>query len=174
SHTDRARTCRFVPFTPMDQDVITERLSGVWSRNDITAEGDSLTLGVELSGSGELIGDVVLFLRSVEHRGGEVGWVFHPDHGGLGYGTEAAHALLHLAFDGLGLHRVIARIDPRNDASLRLAERLGMRREAHLIANEWFKGAWSDEIDLALLEHEWSAQHAGGADSCRWPLSFPR
>lgn len=50
--------------------------------------------------------------------------------------------------------RVIARIDARNDASVRLAERLGMRREAHLIANVWFKGAWSDEIDLALLEDE--------------------
>ena len=64
---------------------------------------------------------------------------------------KAAHALLHLALEGLGLHRVIARIDARNDGSGRLAERLGMRREDHLIANESFKGAWSDEIDLALL-----------------------
>lgn len=29
-----------------------------------------------------------------------------------------------------------------------------MRREAHLISNEWFKGAWSDEIDYAMLETE--------------------
>jgi RimJ/RimL family protein N-acetyltransferase len=80
------------------------------------------------------------------------------------------HALLHLAFDSLGLHRVTARIDPENEASLRLGARLGMRQEAHLIRNEWFKGRWADEIDLALLEEEWAAQHANGPRSCRWPL----
>ncbi len=53
------------------------------------------------------------------------------------------------------MHRVTARIDARNLASLRLAERVGMRQEAHLVENEWFKGAWSDEIDFAMLEREW-------------------
>ena len=73
--------------------------------------------------------------------------------------------MLHLAFDQLGLHRVVARVDARNDASQRLAARLGMRREAHLVANEWFKGEWSDEVDFALLEDEWEAQHQRGAPS---------
>ena len=60
-------------------------------------------------------------------------------------------------FDGLGLHRVVARVDARNGPSLRLCERLGMRREAVLRENEWFKGEWSDEVDYALLEQEWAA-----------------
>jgi RimJ/RimL family protein N-acetyltransferase len=157
--------CRFVPFEPMSAEVVTNRLNDGWSRRTICAEGDALTLGVELVDGRQLIGDVVLFFRSAEHRGGEVGWVFHPGFSGRGYATEAAHALLHLAFDQLGLHRVIARIDARNEASLRLGARLGMRQEAHLISNEWFKNDWSDEIDMALLEHEWVAQHA---DSPRW------
>lgn len=160
--------CRFVPFEPMSAEVVTNRLRVGWSRRTIDAEGDALTLGVELVHARQLIGDVVLFLRSAEHRGGEVGWVFHPGFSGCGYATEAAHALLHLAFDHLGLHRVIARIDARNEASLRLGARLGMRQEAHLISNEWFKGDWSDEVDMALLEHEWVAQHA---DSPRWCAS---
>ncbi len=46
-----------------------------------------------------------------------------------------------------------------------------MRQEAHLISNEWFKGAWSDEIDLALLEDEWAVQHPSGLLSCSWPLA---
>jgi RimJ/RimL family protein N-acetyltransferase len=37
-----------------------------------------------------------------------------------------------------------------------IGERLGMRREAPLVENEWFKGEWSDEVDYALLEHEWA------------------
>jgi len=65
------------------------------------------------------------------------------------------HRLLHLAFDDLGLRRVIARLDAENRPSARLAARLGMRQEAHLVQNEWFKGRWSDELDFAVLEHEW-------------------
>jgi RimJ/RimL family protein N-acetyltransferase len=162
--------CRYVPFEPMGAEVVGKRLAGDWSRTAITAEGDALTLGVELADEEQLIGDVVLFLRSAEHRGGEVGWVFHPGYSGCGYATEAAHALLHLAFDQLGLHRVIARVDARNEASLRLADRLGMRREARLIRNEWFKVGWSDEIDFALLEDEWVTQHASRPSWCARPF----
>lgn len=48
-----------------------------------------------------------------------------------------------------------ARIDARNLASAAVARRLGMRQEAVLIDNEWFKGQWSTEIDFAILEQEW-------------------
>ena len=43
----------------------------------------------------------------------------------------------------------------RNDASIRLMERLGMRREAHLVENEFLKGEWTDSIVYAILETEW-------------------
>jgi RimJ/RimL family protein N-acetyltransferase len=154
--------CRFVPFEPMDTDAVMDRIEGGWARTNITTEGDAITLGVELASTGQVIGDVMLYFVSAEHKGGEVGWVLHPGHSGHGYATEAAHAMLHLAFDTMHLHRVIARVDARNDSSVRLAERLGMRREAYLLRNEWFKGAWSDEIDLALLDEEWAAQHQAG------------
>lgn len=170
SYRSLEEVCRFVPFEPMDATVVSDRLAGGWSRRAIMAEGEALTSGVEVAGTGQLIGDVMLLFASAEHRGGEIGWVFHPGHSGHGYATEAAHAVLHLAFDQLGLHRVIARVDARNDASLRLGARLGMRREAHLVGNEWFKGVWSDEIDLAILEREWVLQHAAGSRSCPWPL----
>jgi RimJ/RimL family protein N-acetyltransferase len=158
--------CRFVPFTPMTIEDVTERVSGRWAGATIEGEGDGFTLVAELKESGRVIGDVVLFLKSEQDRGGEVGWVFHPSHSGQGYATEAAHALLHLAFDDLGLHRVTAQVDSRNEASLRMAARLGMRREAHLVRNEWFKGEWTDEIDFAMLEDEWAEQHVAGTRWC--------
>lgn len=174
SYRSLEEVCRFVPFEPMNAEVVATKLDEGWSRTAITAEGEALTLGAELADTGQLIGDVMLFFQSAEHRGGEIGWVFHPGYSGHGYATEAAHAMLHLAFDQLRLHRVTARVDARNDASLRLGERLGMRREAHLVANEWFKGAWSDEVGLALLEDEWATQHAVSPPlSCSWPLALP-
>lgn len=154
-YRSRVDVSRYVPFEPMDGAQIAARLAGSWSRTTLDAPQQALTLGVQLRATGELVGDVVLFWHSLEHRGGEVGWVLHPDHGGRGYATEAVQALLGLAFDGLGLHRVAARIDARNEPSLRLARRLGMREEAFLRENEWFKGGWSDERDFALLEQEW-------------------
>jgi RimJ/RimL family protein N-acetyltransferase len=161
-YRSQAEVCRYVPFEPMTADTIATTLARGWACHAITAEGEGITLGVELAATGRLIGDVMVTFTSAEHRSGEIGWVLDPGHSGRGYATEAAHAGLHLAFDDLGLHRVVARVDARNTASLRLADRLGMRREALLLENEWFKGGWSDEIDFAILEGEWAALHPDG------------
>ena len=158
--------CRWVPFEPMNAETIASRLRGPWAATTLETEGDVLTLGVEVPTTGEVIGDVMLRWLSAEHSCGEVGYVFHPAFAGQGYATEAAHAVLHLAFDDMALHRVIARIDARNQMSARVVARLGMRQEAHLVENERFKGEWSDELDYGLLEREWLAQHR---DGCRAP-----
>ena len=155
AYRSRADVCRYVPFTPMDTAIIAEGLGTAWARTSLNDEGQNLTLGVEVTDSGELVGDVVLMWHSREHRGGEIGYVLNPEFSGHGYATEAVRRLLGLAFDDLGLHRIIARVDARNDASARLARRLGMRQEAYLVRNEWFKGEWTDEVDFALLEEEW-------------------
>jgi RimJ/RimL family protein N-acetyltransferase len=146
---------RYVPFEPMGPELIAERLHGFWARSRAGGEGEGIVVGFERIDTGELVGDLALMLVSDEHRGGEIGWVLNPAHGGQGYATEAARAGLGLMF-AAGLHRVVARVDARNGPSLRLCERLGMRREAMLVANEWFKGEWTDEVDHALLEGEWA------------------
>jgi RimJ/RimL family protein N-acetyltransferase len=104
----------------------------------------------------------MLAWSSREHATGELGWVFHPDHAGRGYATEAARELLRLGFDGIGLHRMMARLDERNDASARLCRRLGMREEARLVENEWFKGEWTNELVFAILDREWNALASEG------------
>ena len=153
--------CRYLPFEPMDEQVLAARLAGDLGRREISAEGQALTLGAELAASGRLVGDVTLFFHSARHAGGEIGYAFHPDIAGQGYATEACTAVLNLAFDefdGLGLHRVVARMDARNSASARLASRLGMRREAHHRSSEMFKGEWADVVVYALLDYEWHAR----------------
>jgi RimJ/RimL family protein N-acetyltransferase len=118
-------------------------------------EGDSLVLAVEVIETCKVIGDLYLMWRSQEHQQAEIGFVFNPDYHGQGYATEASEVILSLGFREYGFHRIFGRCDARNVASYRLMERLGMRREAHLIHNELFKGEWSDELIYAILQNEW-------------------
>jgi aminoglycoside 6'-N-acetyltransferase len=62
-----------------------------------------------------------------------------------------------VSFEELGVHRVWARVEPRNEPSVRLCERLGMRREGVLEQASWFKGEWTDLAFYALLADEWRA-----------------
>jgi RimJ/RimL family protein N-acetyltransferase len=157
AYRGRPDVCRYVPFEPMDKQLIADRLAGPWARTALTDDGQSLSLGAVLARTGQLVGDVVLFWHSREHGGGELGYVFNPDFAGHGYATEAARAMLRLGFEDLGLHRIVARIDERNEASAGVARRLGMRQEARLVDNEIFKGDWSTELQFAQLAREWHA-----------------
>ncbi|HEV7206439.1 MAG TPA: GNAT family protein [Jatrophihabitans sp.] len=147
--------CRYIPYTPSNREQVIERLERAVSVID--EPGQVFNLAVVLADTGELIGDVVLFFHSAEHRSGEVGYVINPRFQGNGYATEVTRALLTLAFDGLDLHRVVGRIDARNAASAAVLRRVGMRQEAHLRENEWFKGEWGDEVVFAILADEWRA-----------------
>ncbi len=155
-YRSRPDVCAYIPPEPATPESIKELLADPErTRSVLEAAGQHLSLAVVRRDTGELVGDTILFWHSAEHRSGEIGYVLHPDHQGHGYATEAARAMLGLAFDGLGLRRVIARIDERNPASARVLQRLGLRQEAVLVENEWFKGAWSTEIDFAMLDREW-------------------
>jgi RimJ/RimL family protein N-acetyltransferase len=123
-------------------------------------EGDKIVLAVELAANAALIGEMSLIWRSMDARQAEVGWIFDPDYQGQGYATEAANAMLDLAFGPGDMHRVAARCDVRNEASWRLMERLGMRREAHFREHGLFKGRWDEEFIYALLASEWRALRA--------------
>ncbi len=149
----RPDVVRYLYAEVQDRGVVADVLRRRMVMDRLVAPGDSLVLAVERHG--RVVGDVSLEWTSGEHRQGEIGFVFHPDAHGHGYATEAAGALLDLAFDEVLLHRVSGRCDARNTASAALMRRLGMRQEAHFVHNEWFKGAWGDELVFAVLEHQW-------------------
>lgn len=148
---------RYVPFPPRDRAAVAEVLQRKVASTGFAHEGDLLELAVTLVDGGTLVGDVLLALRSIEHETVEVGYLFSPAQSGRGYATEAVRALVDVAFRGLGARRVVARVDARNVASRALLERLGMRLEAELVDNEWFKGELTTEADYAVLAREWGA-----------------
>jgi len=156
----RPDVVRYLYWEPRTRDESREMLARRKLQVAIDKEGDGLHLAAELRATGELVGHFSLLFASQEHRQGEIGFVVHPDQHGRGYATEGARLMLRLGFEELGLHRIIGRCDARNEASASLMERLGMRREAHLVENEFIKGEWTDELDYAMLEREWRTQAA--------------
>ncbi|WP_030168650.1 GNAT family N-acetyltransferase [Spirillospora albida] len=152
---------RYLYWEPRDLAESRSFLRQKMSATAVEKEGDWLVLAVVWRETGALVGEVNLQYRSRAHRQGEIGYVLHPAFHGRGFATEAAGVVLRLGFEGLGLHRMVGRLDGRNAASARVLERLGMRREAHLRQNELVKGEWTDEIVYAMLEDEWRAGPAG-------------
>ena len=128
---------------------------------ELPDEGSWLNLAATVDGV--YLGEVGVSLTSRAHRQCEIGYAVLPEAGGQGYATEAAAAMVTLAFDELAAHRVAARLDARNAASARLLTRLGMRHEAELRENELVKGEWTDESVYAITEQEWRTARGSAA-----------
>jgi RimJ/RimL family protein N-acetyltransferase len=155
----RDEVARHMPWEPRTREMAIEMLERVVTLTSFDSKPHVIRLAAVLPASGTLIGDVGLTRTSAEHRQGEIGFIIHPDHQRRGYATEASGAVLRMGFEELGLHRIIARADPRNLGSMGVMERLGMRREGHFHHNELIRGAWSDQVLYALLEEEWRARN---------------
>jgi RimJ/RimL family protein N-acetyltransferase len=125
-----ARVMRFVgegrPLDRPGSDALLERIEVHWAEH-----GFGLWAVQELEGSGKPLGFCGLAIPSFLPEvlpAVEVGWRLRRDAWGRGYAAEAAQAALAWGWEDLGLEQVIAIVDPRNDASLRVAEKLGMTR----------------------------------------------
>ncbi|GAB3261988.1 GNAT family N-acetyltransferase [Nocardioides dilutus] len=86
----------------------------------------------------------------------EIGWAFDPAHQGEGYATEAVRELLRVCFEDLGVRRVVALAFADNAPSLRVMEKVGMRREALMVRESLHRElGWVDGVSYALLADEW-------------------
>ncbi|MFF2371938.1 GNAT family N-acetyltransferase [Agromyces sp. NPDC058110] len=121
---------------------------------DASVTADDVTNDGGRTGS-RVIGDVMLRLDAAEHAQLEIGWVVHPAFQGRGLAREAAAAVMDVAFGTLRAHRVHALLDARNAASAALCERLGMRREATILEEEFNDGEWQDTAMYGILRREW-------------------
>ena len=153
-HSD-PEVVRHVPWPVRDRAATEETLRVKLGQAVLEEHGQWLVLAVELRDTGRVVGEVLL--KWASDRQGELGFAFAQDVHGQGYATEAATAILRLAFDDLGFHRVTAVCVADNTASARLLQRLGFRQEARFVDGAFFKGAWVTQLVFALLEDEWRA-----------------
>ena len=115
-----------------------------------------------LKDTGALVG--ACNLVKLDETTAEIGWILHRDYWGQGLAFEMGKRLLTLGFDELNLHRIIAVCDAENEASYRLMEKLGMRREALFFdvrpPHKNSPRAYSDELQYAILKSDWDTAKA--------------
>lgn len=148
---------RYLLREPHDRKATRAQLTERMRFTRIEKEGDRLSPAIVLRATGRLIGQCTLLYKSAEHGQGEIGYLVDPKYHRQGYATETARELLRLGFEGLKLHRIAGRCDARNIGSAGVLAATGMRREAHLVQNAFYKGEWTDELIYAMLATEWHA-----------------
>ena len=117
-------------------------------------------LGVRLRETDQLIGDLGVHFIADDSDQVEIAFTISPNYQRRGYGFEAVSGLLEYVFGQLRKHRAFASVDPRNNASLGLLRRIGMRQEAHFRESVLFRGEWADDVVFGMLASEWNA-HKG-------------
>lgn len=153
----RDEVTRWVTSRPVDE--------AAWIAGSGAMLRDQLVLELE----GRVVGDVMVRVedawaqREVAHLAAgtqaELGWTLDPAVGGRGLATEAVREALRIAFEGLGVRRVVANAFADNAPSLRLAERVGMRRESYAVADSLHRDlGWIDGVGYVLLAEEWAAR----------------
>jgi RimJ/RimL family protein N-acetyltransferase len=145
---------RFQSWGTESVDVIQSYIRGLEGADPGTP-GAWYQVGIYLLAGGKLIGDCGLRVPAADPAQAEVGITLAPDFQGQGFAAEALLALLVYLFVDLEKHRVFGSVDPRNLASMRLLQRVGMRQEAHFVKSLWFRGEWVDDVVFAMLASEW-------------------
>lgn len=103
----------------------------------------------------ELIGDVGLHFFDSDNKQVEIGCTIDKNCQKHGYASEALSEIFRYLFNALDKHRIIASIDPRNEGSIKLVEKLGFRKEAHFKESIFQDGEWLDDLVYAILKSEW-------------------
>jgi ribosomal-protein-alanine N-acetyltransferase len=116
--------------------------------------------GIARRSDNRLIGTVTLFRVDTQHRRAEIGYALARSAWGMGYVTEALSVLIRFAFEEMGLHRLEADADPRNERSLKALARQGFRREGTQLERYWLAGEIQDAALLGLLRDHWPPRNA--------------
>lgn len=144
---------RYTPRPAMTQRVEAEQMIQRIKAN--YGKGEAFQLGIERKEDRLVLGYCGLFSFHEASRRAEIGYSLDIRYWGEGYMNEALLVFIDHAFDGLGLNRIEADIDPRNIASARTLARLGFVNEG-LLRSRWIvNGEVSDTGMYGLLQEDW-------------------
>ena len=113
-----------------------------------------ITWAIQLKENPALIGTIGFWRIDKENHRGEIGYMLRPNFFRMGIATEALNAAVNYAFKHLNFHSIEANINTENDASMRLLEKQGFRKEAHFRENYYYDGKFLDSVIYCLISSD--------------------
>ena len=115
--------------------------------------------GFGIFSDGRFCGEITLSsIQRGPFQNGSIGYWIDEEMAGAGLIPEAVVVVLQFAFETLRLHRVEVAIIPRNVASRRVVEKLGLRNEGVALGYLEINGEWEDHVRYAMTTEEWTAR----------------
>jgi RimJ/RimL family protein N-acetyltransferase len=141
---------------PPSQASARERIAK-WSAND----KDDVGFAIETLGDKPvLVGNLGLWGARPKERCATLGIALGREYVGRGYGSDAVRIIVSYGFREMGLHRIQLVVAPYNVAGIRAYEKAGFVVEGRHREVVWHDGRWYDEVQMAVLDHEWAARRA--------------
>jgi len=140
----------WIPTTVSDVETFIGKLS-----KKINEPGTWFQFAIVEKETNKIIGDLGIHFFDNENRQVEIGITVHRDFQNKGYAKEAVIRVIDCLFKELNKHRITASIDPDNENSIRLVERIGFRKEGHFVESLLINGKWVDDLIYALIEKDW-------------------
>jgi ribosomal-protein-alanine N-acetyltransferase len=104
--------------------------------------------------SNSFVGYFGFFRIIPEHCRAEIGYALKPECWGKGYMYETINRMVRFGFDEMKIHSIEANVNPLNERSKKVLERIGFKKEAYFRENYLFNGEFLDSIIYSLLEKD--------------------
>ena len=116
--------------------------------------GRERVFAIEPAQAGRIAGLIRIEAGDEAGEAGSVGFSLDPDFQGSGYATEALREVVRLGFEELGLRRIRATADTRNERSWNVLERAGFRRTERMSGHRSTRGIPADSYLYAIDKDE--------------------
>jgi len=107
---------------------------------------------VAIKSTGQIIGTAMLFNFDQVANQAEIGYVFHRDHWGKGYGSECVALISNFAFETLKLHKLHASVADANIGSARILIKNGFELEGRLKDNYYVDDKYYDALQFGKIQ----------------------
>ena len=150
SYASDKEVSRFIGWNLMSS--IDETRQYVKTMLERESAGTHLYASVAIKSTGEIIGTAMLFNFDKVANQAEIGYVFHQDHWGKGYGSECVAMICNFAFETLKLHKLHASVADANIGSARILIKNGFELEGRLKDNYYVDGKYYDALQLGKIQ----------------------
>lgn len=119
---------------------------------------EGINWGIVEKHSNSFVGYFGFFRIIPEHCRAEIGYALKPEYWGKGYMYETINSMVRFGFENMKLHSIEANVNPDNEKSKKVLEKIGFKKEAYFRENYLFNNKFLDSIIYSLLEKDLTKQ----------------